>query len=236
MIAAIVPAAGAGIRMEAALPKQFLALGDRPLLVHTLQGLSQSPLIDTVVLVVPADWVSKAKAELVEPHRLTKVGAVVAGGARRQDSVAAGLEALPPEVNLVVVHDGVRPFVTAEMVAAVVEAAKDVGAAVTAVPVTDTVKKVDGGVVVETLRRERLVSVQTPQAFSRSLLAEALGRAETDGVAGTDEAALVERLGHPVRVVSGSPYNLKITTPEDWALAEALLRAKGSLEQGSLPA
>jgi 2-C-methyl-D-erythritol 4-phosphate cytidylyltransferase len=102
--------------------------------------------------------------------------------------------------------------------------------------VTDTVKKVDGGVVVETLRRERLVSVQTPQAFSRSLLAEALGRAETDGVAGTDEAALVERLGHPVRVVSGSPYNLKITTPEDWALAEALLRAKGSLEQGSLPA
>jgi 2-C-methyl-D-erythritol 4-phosphate cytidylyltransferase len=189
-----------------------------------------------VVLVVPADWVAKAKAELVEPHRLTKVGAVVAGGVRRQDSVAAGLEALPPEVNLVVVHDGVRPFVTAEMVAAVVEAAKDVGAAVTAVPVTDTVKKVDGGVVVETLRRERLVCVQTPQAFSRSLLAEALGRAETDGVAGTDEAALVERLGHPVRVVSGSPYNLKITTPEDWALAEALLRAKGSLEQGSLPA
>ncbi len=168
----------------------------------------------------------KAQAELVEPYGLEKVGAVVAGGARRQDSVAAGLKALPREASVVVVHDGVRPFVTAEMVSAVVGGAEEVGAAVTAVSAADTIKRVDGGVVVETLKRDGLFCVQTPQAFSRGVLAEALERAEAEGVVGTDEAALVERLGRPVRVVPGSRYNLKVTTPEDWALAEMVLRAE----------
>ncbi|MFQ6671753.1 MAG: 2-C-methyl-D-erythritol 4-phosphate cytidylyltransferase, partial [Candidatus Tectimicrobiota bacterium] len=164
--------------------------------------------------------------DLIEPYGLTKVGAVVAGGAERQDSVAAGLERVPPEAHVVVVHDGVRPFVTTAMVAAVVEAAQAVGAALTAIPVTDTVKRVAEGAVVETLSREGLFRVQTPQAFRREVLAEALRRARTDGVVATDEAALVERLGMPVQVVAGAETNLKVTTPEDWALAEGMLRAQ----------
>jgi 2-C-methyl-D-erythritol 4-phosphate cytidylyltransferase len=226
MIAAIVPAAGAGLRLEAALPKQFVKLGDRPLLAHTLQRLSVSPCIDIIVLVVPADWVAKARAEIIEPYGLTKVGAVVAGGAERQDSVAAGLEALPHDADVVVVHDGVRPFFTSDMVVSVIEAAREVGAAVTASPVTDTLKRVDSGVVVETVSREGLVCVQTPQAFRRDVLSRALERARSEGVVGTDEAALVERLGCPVRVVSGDASNIKITTPEDWTLAEKIIRAR----------
>lgn len=227
MIAAIVPAAGAGVRMEADRPKQFRPLGDRPLLVHTLQRLSDSPLIETVVVVVPADWVAKARSELIEPYGLAKVGAVVAGGAERQDSVAAGLEALGPEVDLVVVHDGVRPFMTEAMIADVVEAARAVGAAVAAIPVAETVKRVADGVVVETVSRDGLYRVQTPQAFRREVLAEALERARAEGVVGTDEAALVERFGRPVRVVAGSAVNLKVTSPEDWSLAESILSSLG---------
>ncbi|MEE9197449.1 MAG: 2-C-methyl-D-erythritol 4-phosphate cytidylyltransferase, partial [bacterium] len=227
MIAAIVPAAGAGVRMEADRPKQFRPLGDRPLLVHTLQRLSDSPLIETVVVVVPADWVAKARSELIEPYGLAKVGAVVAGGAERQDSVAAGLEALGPEVDLVVVHDGVRPFVTEAMIADVVEAARAAGAAVAAIPVAETVKRVADGVVVETVSRDGLYRVQTPQAFRREVLAGALERARAEGVVGTDEAALVERFGRPVRVVAGSAVNLKVTSPEDWSLAESILSSLG---------
>ncbi|MEE9304900.1 MAG: 2-C-methyl-D-erythritol 4-phosphate cytidylyltransferase [bacterium] len=227
MIAAIVPAAGAGVRMEADRPKQFRPLGDRPLLVHTLQRLSDSPLIETVVVVVPADWVAKARSELIEPYGLAKVGAVVAGGAERQNSVAAGLEALGPEVDLVVVHDGVRPFVTEAMVADVVEAARAAGAAVAAIPVAETVKRVADGAVVETVSRDGLYRVQTPQAFRREVLAEALERARAEGVVGTDEAALVERFGRPVRVVAGSAVNLKVTSPEDWSLAESILSSLG---------
>lgn len=227
MIAAIVPAAGAGVRMEADRPKQFRPLGDRPLLVHTLQRLSDSPLIETVVVVVPADWVAKARSELIEPYGLAKVGAVVAGGAERQDSVAAGLEALGPEVDLVVVHDGVRPFMTEAMIADVVEAARAVGAAVAAIPVAETVKRVADGAVVETVSRDGLYRVQTPQAFRREVLAEALERARAEGVVGTDEAALVERFGRPVRVVAGSAVNLKVTSPEDWSLAESILSSLG---------
>lgn len=227
MIAAIVPAAGAGVRMEADRPKQFRPLGDRPLLVHTLQRLSDSPLIETVVVVVPADWVAKARSELIEPYGLAKVGAVVAGGAERQDSVAAGLEALGPEVDLVVVHDGVRPFVTEAMIADVVEAARAAGAAVAAIPVAETVKRVADGAVVETVSRDGLYRVQTPQAFRREVLAEALERARAEGVVATDEAALVERFGRPVRVVAGSAVNLKVTSPEDWSLAESILSSLG---------
>ncbi len=227
MIAAIVPAAGAGVRMEADRPKQFRPLGDRPLLVHTLQRLSDSELIETVVVVVPADWVAKARSELIEPYGLAKVGAVVAGGAERQDSVAAGLEALGPEVDLVVVHDGVRPFVTEAMIADVVEAAWATGAAVAAIPVAETVKRVADGAVVETVSRDGLYRVQTPQAFRREVLAEALERARAEGVVGTDEAALVERFGRPVRVVAGSAVNLKVTSPEDWSLAESILSSLG---------
>lgn len=225
MIAAIVPAAGAGLRMDADLPKQFLTLGGRPLVVRTLQELSRSSLIEEVVLVVPADWVAKALTDLVEHYGLEKVVSVVAGGARRQDSVACGLEALSADTDVVVVHDGVRPFVTSQMVRDVIEAAREAGAAVTAHPASDTIKREAGGQVVETIERRGLICVQTPQAFRTEVLREALDKSEADQVEGTDEAALVERLGRPVRVVAGSSFNLKVTTPEDWALAEQVALA-----------
>lgn len=233
MIAAIVPAAGAGLRMGTEVPKQFLALGGKPLLVVTLERLSASPLVETVVVAVPPGWVDKVEAELVRPFGLAKVGAVVEGGAERQDSVRAGLEALPAEVEVVVVHDGVRPFLTPGMVAAVVEAASKAGAAVTAVAVTDTLKRASRGEVMETIEREGLVSVQTPQAFRKDLLAEALGKARLDGFVATDEAALVERLGLPVGVVAGSATNIKVTTAEDLALAESIERLLNASEPGA---
>lgn len=213
--------------MDAHRPKQFKVLGDRPLIVHTLQRLSASPLIEMLVVVVPPDWVAKAETEIIEPFGLEKVVALVAGGRRRQDSVEAGLKALPREVEVVVVHDGVRPFVSTELVASVVEAAKREGAAIAALALADTLKRVAGEWVEETLSRQGLYLVQTPQAFRRHLLEEAFERARARSLEATDEAALVEALGYRVKVVEGSVFNIKVTTQEDWALAETILRALG---------
>jgi 2-C-methyl-D-erythritol 4-phosphate cytidylyltransferase len=161
--------------------------------------------------------------ELVATYGLGQVSAVVAGGLKRQQSVALGLQALR-RCDVVLVHDGARPLVTADIIERVVEAAVEHGAAVPAVPVRDTIKRVDGDRVVETLNRDELRAVQTPQGFRYELLVQAHERAREEGFYGTDDATLVERLGHPVAVVPGSPENLKITTPEDLLLAEALLQ------------
>jgi 2-C-methyl-D-erythritol 4-phosphate cytidylyltransferase len=146
---------------------------------------------------------------------------VVAGGATRQESVWRALQASPPAVDIVLVHDAVRPFIERRLIDAVVAAAVQHGAAVCALPIAETVKRVRDGMVEATLDRSGLWAVQTPQAFRAALLREAHDKARRDGVAGTDDAALVERLGHPVRVVAGLPGNVKITTPED------LRRARG---------
>jgi 2-C-methyl-D-erythritol 4-phosphate cytidylyltransferase len=219
-VVAIVPAGGAGRRMSARLPKQYLRLGGAPLLVRTLDALAAAPAIGGIVVAAPRERVA-ATRRLLAAHRVRKILSVVEGGAERQDSVWLGLQAAgSPE--WVLVHDAVRPFITSALVARVLAAAARTGAATCGLPVRETVKRVrddvpPGGelVVDETLDRAGLWLIQTPQAFRRELLWEAHDKARRDGYAGTDDAVLVERLGGRVALVPGRPENLKITTPGD---------------------
>lgn len=219
---AVIPAAGRGERMGA--KKQDLRLGGRPLLALTLGVFETTPAVAGVVVAVPREDVAVWRRRLA---RLRKVRAVVAGGAVRQASVARGLAALPPGAGWVVVHDGVRPFVTRRLLETVIAEARAWGAATAALPLAETVKRGLDGWVKETVEREGLWTIQTPQAFRLSLLREAHARAEAEGIQGTDDAVLVERLGHPVRLVTGLATNLKITRPEELELARALLRRAG---------
>lgn len=218
---AIVAAAGRGERLGASAGKAFVPLLGVPMLVHTLRALEASPLIHRIVAAVPPERVGDARA-LLRSHGLTRVDAVVAGGADRQDSVAAGLAAVgAPDV--VVVHDGARPLVRPEVITAVARAAADGGAAVAGIPMRETVKAVEGGVV-RTLDRDVLWIARTPQAFRTAVLRDAHARARAEGFRGPDDAVLVERLGHPVRMVEDFPANLKITVADDLRLAEGYLR------------
>lgn len=218
----IIAAAGAGRRMKADKPKQFLVLEGVPILVWTLRKFEASPRIDHAVIASPPESVEAVRA-MVEDAGLTKRVTAIEGGERRQDSVGIALEHLDADTELIAVHDAVRPFVSLEDIARVVEAAAKSGAAILAVPVTDTVKEVEKDEVKSTLRRERLVLAQTPQVFSKAILAEAFAEARKDNYYGTDESSLVERLGHPVTLVQGSERNIKITRPSDLTLARFLL-------------
>ena len=223
-VAAIIPAGGSGLRFGQVAPKQFVTLAGWPVLAHTLFKFDQTTAVDRVVLVVPSGREQSVRSEIVEPFGFNKVQEIVAGGETRQESVYNGFMALGDDTDLVVIHDGVRPLVRVKTIEAVVQAARRHGAAIAAVPVRDTLKQVDNGVIQATLDRSRIWQAQTPQAFERSRLAEALCEARRDGFIGTDEAALLERLGRPVRVVLGSADNIKITMPEDLALAETLIK------------
>lgn len=225
-VVAIVPAAGSGSRMGGSSPKQFLRLGGVPVLVRTLRILGGSRVVRGIVLVAPPAAVERTR-RLLARHRVPRVLAVVPGGAERQESVWLGLQAVPPAADLVVVHDGVRPFITGTLVRAVVEAARRFGAASCGLPVRDTVKRVREGFVEATVDRGGLWLIQTPQAFRRTLLWEAHEKARRDGFLGTDDAVLVERLGVPVRMIAGLQENLKITTPDDLARARVLTSARG---------
>jgi len=212
--------------------KQYRLLAGRPVLAHTLRVFEEADTVASVVLVVTPGDEEHCRREIVEAYGCRKVAAVVPGGRERQDSVRRGLEALPP-APLVVIHDGVRPFVTPERIAAVVEAAAQHGAAVLAVPAKDTVKLGDpAGLVAETLPRDRLWLVQTPQAFRREIILAAHERARAEGFTGTDDASLVERLGGRVALVPGDYANIKITTPEDLAFARVLTGETVNLRTG----
>ncbi|MDH7513220.1 MAG: 2-C-methyl-D-erythritol 4-phosphate cytidylyltransferase [Clostridiales bacterium] len=218
-VSAIIVAAGKGKRFGSA--KQFALLRGKPLLDWSLEKFESHPDVDEIVLVLPDD---REKAAYLGRSR--KVIAVVAGGPRRQDSVFCGVEALDPErAHIVLVHDGVRPFVSCALITRVIEETQRKGAAIPAVPVEETVKEVDGTRVVRTLDRERLYRVQTPQGFLYPVLRTALERAREEGYSGTDEAALLERTGEMVAVVAGDPRNIKVTTPLDLKMAEACLES-----------
>jgi 2-C-methyl-D-erythritol 4-phosphate cytidylyltransferase/2-C-methyl-D-erythritol 2,4-cyclodiphosphate synthase len=218
--AAVVVAAGRGARFGG--DKLSRPLRGRPVLHWTLTAFEACPAIDTITLVVSEEN-REAAAALVADAGFPRVAAVVVGGAERQESVFRGLRAAPPAA-LVAVHDGARPLISPTLIARCVEAAAEHGAAAPALPVVDTLKRTDPeGRMRETVDRRPLRAIQTPQVFQWPLLWEAHETAARDGFAGTDDASLVERLGHPVFAVPGDPRNLKITTPEDLALAEALL-------------
>ncbi len=221
-VAAIVVAAGRGERFGAAVAKPFLPLNGAPILVHAVRAVETSPLVNRVVVVVAASEVSQAQ-DLLAAHGCHKVTAVVPGGAERQASVQAGLAHIG-NVDAVVVHDGVRPLATPETVTAVVRAALESGAASAGIPVRETIKHVDGDVVTATVDRTHIWIAHTPQAFRTDVLRTAHQRAREDGTQARDDAALVERLGQAVRIIEDSPLNLKITVPEDLALARAYLQ------------
>ena len=221
---AVVPAGGLGRRMGGRLPKQFRELAGVPILARTLRALARSRALTGLVVAVPAARVEDTR-RLLARLRVRPV-TVVAGGAERQESVWLGLQAVPADVEMVLVHDAVRPFVSPALVERVLGAARRVGAATCGLPVRETVKRVRDAAVEATLDRDGLWLVQTPQAFRRSLLWEAHDKARRDGRLGTDDAVLVEWLGAAVAMVPGLPENLKITTPADLRAARQWLRSR----------
>ncbi len=213
--------AGEGKRFKNTLPKPLVSLNGKPLFLYALEVFEASPLIKSIVVVVPPSHLKDFK-ETVSRQGLKKIAHIVAGGKTRRDSVFNGLKVLDKDTEAVVVHDGVRPLVTGELLAQVVEQLKRHQAVIVAVPVKPTIKKVDPGKmqVAETIQRENVWEVQTPQAFHKETLLKA--HREAQGSA-TDDAVMVEALGVPVSVVMGDYRNLKITTPEDLIMAQALL-------------
>lgn len=226
LAAAIIPAAGRGVRTGGTVPKLEIPLLGIPVLVHTLRACEAAPAIDAVIVVTqPGKEVLLQVWE--KEYGLTKVQAVVPGGANRQESVARGLAQVEPRYPVVLVHDGARPLVSPNLLDRAVAAAASQGSGVAAVPVIDTLKQApDGQHVLRTVDRAGLWAVQTPQAFQRELLCQAHNQAAREGFCGTDEASLVERYGHTVCLIPGERTNLKITLPEDCIVAEALLRAR----------
>jgi 2-C-methyl-D-erythritol 4-phosphate cytidylyltransferase len=214
--AAVLVMAGAGVRLRSRVPKAFVPLDGAPMWVHAARTFAGVPGCRGLVLVAPRDRVGEVRAAMPE-------AAVVAGGARRQDSVRHGLAAVPDGAEVVAVHDAARPLVRAQTIAAAVREAARCGASLVAVPVRDTIKRVADGRVVETLDREGLWQAQTPQCFRLDLILGAHRAAEREGWEVTDDCALAERLGAAVSVVRGDAWNLKVTDPDDLAAAQALL-------------
>lgn len=227
LVVALVPAAGRGLRMGGSVPKQFLSLGGEPLIIQSLRMLQAAPAVDRIILAVPLADVEYCEREIVSGHGFTKVMKVVVGGVERQDSVRCALDQVPSDTEIVLIHDAVRPFVTLRMIDEVVAAARKEGAAIIALPMRDTVKQVRAdGVIERTVDRTPLWLAQTPQAFRRDWIETAHRKAHAEGVRATDDAFLVEWLGHSVAVVEGSGENIKVTRPEDLVIGEAILASR----------
>lgn len=221
--AAVIPAAGSGTRMKLDHPKQFLLLDGIPLLVHTVRRFHHHPLITRTIVAVPADWIPNTR-EMFRSYRLLSNDIqIVAGGRRRQDSVRAGLDLLGEETDIVLVHDGARPFVSVDLISRCAHAAQERGAAIAAIPVKDTLKRGAGdNTISDTVDREGLWQAQTPQAAKRPLLVRAFDLAGDTDV--TDESMLLELAGIPVTLVSSEETNIKITRPEDLELARKIMQ------------
>jgi 2-C-methyl-D-erythritol 4-phosphate cytidylyltransferase len=229
-VAALVLAAGRGERLGGDCPKAFVPLAGKALLLHALEALAAPAEIDLVIPVVARDDLGRWSELRPQLAAIPKLAGPVVGGAERQDSMAAGLAALPSGVTHVAVHDAARPLVRPEAVARVVRAAKRDGAAILAAPVRDTIKRVRGGQVVETPARCECFAAQTPQVFRLEILREALAKATVDELVGTDDSQIVEALGVAVTVVAGDVENLKVTLASDLALAESVLRMRREAE------
>lgn len=213
--------------MQNRLSKQYLPLGGKPLLSHILDIFELSPDIDEVVLVTPEEDIPAVRRTIVAPRGLSKVRHILAGGTQRQDSVRNGLAAVADHVDIILIHDAVRPFISPQLIRQTVREAEKHGAVAVGMPVKDTIKKVDrDGWIIETPDRRLLWLTQTPQAFRRSVIQEAYRRADEDRFYGTDDASLVERMGFPVKMIPASYENIKITTPEDLLLAECLIKRR----------
>ena len=224
MNVAIIAAAGQGTRIGGKLAKQFIELAGTPIIVHTLNPFEQCEVIQEIILVLP-ERDTTGFLEIGQKYRLRKLAKIVPGGTTRAESVMRGLEAISsPTTEIVAIHDGVRPFVTAEEIAQTVRAAEVNDAAILVAPATDTIKQVKDGTIVRTLQRADLRHALTPQCFRYSLLKRAFQQADLHNAELTDESLLVERLGVKVAIVEGDARNIKITRPEDLAMAEIMLK------------
>ena len=230
---AVIVSAGKGVRFMEGQKKQFYFLGGKPILAHTLDKFETCPLIRSILLVVGQEDMDYCLKEVIEKYKFNKVSQIVPGGKRRQESVKNGVDVLPKDTDIVVIHDGVRPFVTKPMIEDSIHSAIRYGAVILAVPVKDTMKMSNlDGTVLKTLDRESLWQIQTPQTFQTKVIKEAYYRATEDRFIGTDDASLVERLGVKVHILPGSYTNIKITTSEDLLLASLFLKMNSLTKEG----
>ncbi len=224
-VSAVIVAAGKGTRMKTEINKQYLLLGNKPVLAHTIEAFENSGCISEIIVVINENDNDFFIDLVQKPYSFKKIIAVAKGGEDRQQSVFNGLCHVSPDSDIVVVHDGARPFVTGDIIQRSVDVAAHDGAACVGVPVKDTIKKVKENLIVEyTPDRSFLWTIQTPQSFRREILLEAHNRAALNGFRGTDDSVLAERLGYRVRMVMGSYTNIKITTAEDLSVAETILK------------
>lgn len=229
-ISAVVLSAGSGRRMGTEVPKQYLDLCGRPVLAWTLQAFQDCPQVSDIVLVTGQRDQDRCRREIVDAYGLTKVSRIVPGGSSRGESVLCGLRQMNPKPSFVLVHDGARPLLDQVCLGRLIDAVRENGAAILAVPARDTIKVADeGDWVLSTPDRATLRQVQTPQAFVYELIRDAYERAIRDGVLVTDDSMAAEYAGcRKIKLVEGSPANLKITTPEDMVVARALIEARGA--------
>jgi len=227
MVAAVIVAAGQGVRMQDPLRKQYLPLAGLPILGHTLRVFDRCDLVDQLYLVIPRDDIDFCREKILDPLKPIRRVQLVAGGVRRQESVYNGLQQVDPACRIVVIHDGVRPFLMPDHLAACIDGARKFGACILGVPAQDTLKQVDQSAnIVGTIARDTIWLAQTPQAFRSELIKKAHHQACLDGYQGTDDASLVERLGQTVKIIHGSRSNIKITNQEDLAISRALFGAQ----------
>ena len=224
-IAAIIVAGGSGKRMGLNIKKQYILLKEKEILAHTIEKFQKCTFINEIVVVVAEEEITYVKENIIEGYKLSKVTKVVSGGKERQDSVYNGLRAINLDTSYVMIHDGARPFIKEETIYKCLLKAKETGASIVAVPVKDTIKRcnINTHIVEKTPQRNTLWSIQTPQIFSFPLLMEAYSYAQNHQLQVTDDSMIVEAFGKAVYVSEGDYTNIKITTPEDLLMAEAIL-------------
>lgn len=224
-VTALIAAAGMGNRMNSDINKPYIFLNDKPVLAWTIEKFESSELIDDIIIIAKKSEIDYCAKEVVEKYRFKKVAKIIEGGRERQDSVHRGILALDEKTEIIVSHDGARPFVSKELIDEVINKAEEGDGAILAVPVTDTIKKVyeSSSIVEKTPKRSRLWAAQTPQVFKRDVLIRAYDEAVRNDFLGTDDSSLVERIGGKVSIVQGSYSNIKLTTPEDLILAKSLV-------------
>jgi 2-C-methyl-D-erythritol 4-phosphate cytidylyltransferase len=224
MVTAIIVAAGQGSRMQGAQRKQYLSLAGLPILTRTLMVFDGCDAVEQIILVVPQDDIDFCRKNVLEPAGLTQKIRLMPGGRRRQDSVYNGLKEVDENCSIVIIHDGVRPFVQNEQIIACIDSARESGACIIGVPAHETLKQTDSsGQIIRTLSRDDIWLAQTPQAFRHDLIRKAHDQARREGFFATDDAALVERTGAAVKIIKGSRTNIKITVREDLEMARWLL-------------
>lgn len=226
-VSVIIAAAGMSNRMGSKINKQFIVIDNKPILAHTIEKFEQCRYIDEIIVVTKENEVDYCRKEIVRKYGFKKVSSIIKGGKERQDSVYNGIMALNEKVDIILTHDGARPFVRQESIIKGIKGAYELGACVIGVPLKDTIKVVDDSDIVHhTPNRSLLWAAQTPQCFKTRLLKEGYEYAISEGILGTDDSSLVEKKGHPVTMLMGSYDNIKITTPEDLIVAELIAAGK----------